>query len=126
MRFMMMVKATEESEAGVFPGQEFMAEMGKFTEELMKAGVVLMTDGLQPSSKGTRIKYSGGKRTVIDGPFTETKELIAGYALVQVNSKEEAMEVANRFVELHMKAGINGEVEIRPLFDPAEFCRAKP
>src|SRR6202047_672619 len=96
MRFMMIVKANKESEAGIMPSEELLSAMGKYNEELMKAGVLLDLSGLQPSSKGARIKFSGGKRTVIDGPFTETKELIAGYWIIQVKSREEAMEWARR------------------------------
>ena len=97
MRFMIIVKATKDSEAGVMPDEQLIAEMANYHEELQKAGALLDASGLQPSSKGWRIKYSGGKRTVIDGPFTETKELIAGYTLIQVKSKEEAVE---RFREM--------------------------
>src|SRR6202051_3173208 len=96
MRFMMIVKASQDSEAGKMPSEELLSAMGKYNEELMKAGVLLDLSGLQPSSKGARIKFSGGKRTVIDGPFTEAKELIAGYWLIQVTSKEEAIEWAKR------------------------------
>ncbi len=126
MRYMMMIKATKDYEAGIPLSPELMAGMGKLTEEMMKAGVLLASDGLQPSSKGTRIKYSSGKRTVIDGHFAETKELIGGYAILQAKSKEEAIELANRVVEVHVKAGIpEFEMEIRPLFDPADFGPAK-
>src|ERR1700681_787088 len=96
MKFMMIVKASKDSEAGVMPSEELLSAMGKYNEELMKAGVLLDLSGLQPSSKGARIKFSGGKRTVIDGPFAETKELIGGYWLIQVKSREEAMEWARR------------------------------
>src|SRR5258708_29696912 len=92
MKFMVIVKATKESEAGVLPGQQLLAEMGKFNEELVKAGVMLAGEGLQPSSKGARVRFSGAERTVIDGPFAETKELIAGFWLWQVRSMEEAVE----------------------------------
>ena len=92
MRFMVMVKATQDSEAGVMPSEELLTEMGKFNEELVKAGVMLAGEGLQPSSKGARVQFSGDKRTVIDGPFTETKELIAGFWIFQVKSMEEAIE----------------------------------
>src|SRR5207249_8101391 len=92
MRFMILVKASKESEAGVMPSEQLLAEMGKFNEELVKAGVLLAADGLHPSSKGKRVRFSGGKRTVIDGPFTEAKELIAGFWLWQVKSMEEAVE----------------------------------
>jgi hypothetical protein len=126
MRFMMMVKATKNSEAGLLPPSELLAAMAKLTEEMDKAGVLLAAGGLQPSSRGSRVKYSGGTRTVTDGPFTEAKELIAGFSLVQAKSKEEAIELANRFGDLHIQAGIaEFEVEIRPLFEPAEFGAAK-
>ena len=115
MRFMMLVKANEDSEAGVLPSKEELAEMGQFNEELLKAGVMLAGEGLQASSKGARVKYSGDKRTVIDGPFTEAKELIAGYWLIQVKSREEALEWASRvpFEE--------GEVEVRQVFETSDF-----
>jgi hypothetical protein len=115
MRFMMLVKATEESEAGVLPSKEELAEMGQFNEELLKAGVMLAGEGLQASSKGARVKYSGDKRTVTDGPFTEAKELIAGYWLIQVRSKDEAVEWASR-VPFR-----DGEVEIRQVFEASDF-----
>ena len=115
MRFMMLVKANEESEAGVLPSKEALAEMGQFNEELLKAGVMLAGEGLQASSKGARVKYSGDKRTVIDGPFTEAKELIAGYWLIQVRSKDEAVEWASR-VPFR-----DGEVEIRQVFEVSDF-----
>jgi len=115
MRFMILVKASEESEAGVMPTQEALAEMGRFNEELVKAGVMLAGDGLQASSKGARVRYEGSKRTVIDGPFAETKELIAGFWIIQVKSKEEAIEWIKRapFQE--------GEVEIRQVFEAEDF-----
>src|SRR5438309_2000890 len=96
MRFMMMVKANKDTEAGVMPNEKLIAAMMKYNEEMAKAGVLLDLSGLQPSAKGARIKFSGGRRTVVDGPFTETKELIAGYWLIQVKSKEEAIEWAKR------------------------------
>src|SRR3982750_650128 len=96
MRFMVIVKATKNSEAGVMPGAELLTAMGKFNEEMVKAGVMLAGEGLQPSSKGARVKFSGDKRTVGDGPFAETKELIAGFWLIQVKSKEEAIEWMKR------------------------------
>ena len=115
MRFMMIVKATKDSEAGVLPSEELLAEMGKYNEELVKAGVMLSGEGLQASSKGARVKFSGGKRTVIDGPFTETKELLAGYWLIQVKSLDEAIEWLKRapFQE--------GEIEIRQVFEADDF-----
>ena len=119
MRFMVMVKATPNSEAGVLPSEELLAEMGKFNEELVKAGVLLAGEGLQPSSKGARVKFSGGKRTVTDGPFTETKELIAGFWLIQVKSKEEAIEWVKRCP--NPMPGTESEIEIRQVFEAADF-----
>src|SRR5437879_9593454 len=101
MRFMVIVKANKDSEAGVMPGQKLLAEMGKYNEELVKAGVLLAAEGLHASSKGKRVRFSGGNRTVIDGPFTETKELVAGFSLWEVRSKEEAIEGAKRCTEPH-------------------------
>ena len=121
MRFMIIVKATKDSEAGVMPDPEekLFAQMASYHEELQKAGVLLDASGLQPSSKGWRIRYSGGKRTVIDGPFTETKELIAGYTLIQVKSREEAVEWARRFPNPYY--GRDGEIEVRQLFELDDF-----
>src|SRR3984957_10665112 len=110
MRFMMIVKANKDSEAGVMPSEELLSTMGKYNDELMKAGVLLDLAGLQPSSKGARIKFSGGKRTIVDGPFAESKELIAGYWIIQVKSREEAMEWAKRAPAPH--EGWEGEIEI--------------
>ncbi|MGB5080606.1 MAG: YciI family protein [Burkholderiales bacterium] len=120
MRFMMIVKATKDSEAGVMPSEKLIAEMAKYHEELQKAGVLLDASGLKPSSKGWRVKYAGAKRTVIDGPFTETKELIAGYTMIQVKSREEAMEWARRFPNPAVD-GREGEIEIRQLFELEDF-----
>jgi hypothetical protein len=120
MRFMMIVKANKDSEAGVMPDEKLIAAMTKYNEELTKAGVLLDLSGLHPSSKGARIKFSGGKRTVIDGPFAETKELIAGYWLIQVKSKEEAIEWAKRVPAPHGE-GAEGEIEIRQLFELDDF-----
>jgi hypothetical protein len=120
MRFMMIVKANKDSEAGVMPDEKLIAAMTKYNEELTKAGVLLDLAGLHPSSKGARIKFSGGKRTVIDGPFAETKELIAGYWLIQVKSKEEAIEWARRVPAPHGE-GAEGEIEIRQLFELDDF-----
>jgi hypothetical protein len=116
MRFMVIVKASEESEAGGLPDEKILSEMGKYNEELVKAGVMLAAEGLHPSSKGTRVKFSGGKRTVTDGPFSETKELIAGFWLWQVKSKEEAIEWLKR-------APFDGgmEIELRQVFEMEEF-----
>ncbi len=115
MRFMVIVKADKNSEAGVLPSQELLAAMGKFNEELAKAGVLLAAEGLQASSKGARVRFSGNKRTVIDGPFSETKELIAGFWLWQVRSKEEAIEWLKR------APFDNNEVEIRQVFEADDF-----
>ena len=117
MRYMMMIKATADSEAGRPPNPALMEGMGKLTEKMMKAGVVLLSEGLQPSSQGTRLKYSGGKRTVIDGPFAEAKELIGGFAIIEAKSKEEALALAHHVVEVHVEAGVpEFEMEVRPLF----------
>ena len=118
MRFMIMVKATKDSEAGVLPDEKLLTEMGKFNEELVQAGVMLAGEGLQPSSKGVRVKFSGNKRTVTDGPFAETKELIAGFWLWQVKSKEEAIEWVKRCPN-PMKG--ESEIEIRQLFEAEDF-----
>jgi hypothetical protein len=118
MRFIVMVKASPESEAGVLPSQELLTEMGKFNEELVKAGVMLEGEGLHPSSKGARVKFSGSKRTVIDGPFTEAKELVAGFWVWQVRSKEEAIEWAKRCPN---PTGADGELEIRQIFEADDF-----
>ena len=115
MRFMVLVKADKNSEAGVLPDQKMLAEMGKFNEELVKAGVMLAGEGLQASSKGARVRFSGGKKTVIDGPFTETKELVAGFWLWQVKSKEEAIEWLKR------APFEDTEVEIRQVFEAEDF-----
>jgi hypothetical protein len=117
---MIIVKGNKDTEAGVMPEEKLIAEMMAYHEQLMKAGVLLDASGLQPTSKGARIKYSGGKRTVIDGPFTESKELIAGYTLIQVKSREEAMEWARRFPNPHGE-GAEGEIEIRQLFELEDF-----
>jgi hypothetical protein len=115
---MVIVKANKDSEAGVPPGEELLTEMGKFNEELVKAGVLLDAAGLQPSSKGARVRFSGEKRTVIDGPFSETKELIAGFWLWQVKSMDEAIEWAKRIPN---PTGDEGEIEIRQLFEADDF-----
>jgi hypothetical protein len=119
MRFMILIKATKDSEAGKMPSQQLLAEMGKFNEELVKAGVMLAGEGLHPSSKGSRVRFSGNKqRTVIDGPFTETKELVAGFWLWQVKSKEEAIEWVKRCPNPHNE---EGEIEIRQVFEAEDF-----
>lgn len=115
MRFMMIVKADKNSEAGVLPSKELVAAMGKFNQEMIDAGVMLAGDGLHPTSKGARIKFSGGKSTVTDGPFTDAKDLISGFWVIQVKSKGEAIEWAKRvpFVE--------GEIEVRQVFEASDF-----
>src|SRR6195256_1152488 len=118
MRFIVIVKATKDSEAGVLPDKKILTEMGKYNEELVKAGVMLAGEGLQASSKGARIKFSGAKRTVVDGPFTETKELIAGFWLWQVKSKEEAIEWVKRCPN---PMGEESEIEIRQVFEAEDF-----
>ena len=118
MRFMIIVKATKDSEAGVMPSEQLLSEMGKFNEELAKAGVLLAAEGLQASSKGARVRFSGKKRTVIDGPFAETKELIAGYWLWKVKSKEEAIEWVKRCP--NPMPG-ESEIEIRQVFEAEDF-----
>jgi hypothetical protein len=115
---MVIVKATKDSEAGALPSKELLTAMGKYNEELVKAGIMLAGDGLKPSSKGKRVRFSGPKRSVIDGPFTETKELIAGYWMWQVRSMEEAVEWLKRCPNPHPQ---DTEVEIRPVFEAADF-----
>jgi hypothetical protein len=119
MRFMVMVKVTKESEAGVLPKPEEFAAMQKYNEELVKAGILLAAEGLAPTSKGARVKFSGDKRTVIDGPFTETKELIAGFSIIQVKSIEEAIEWVKRTPNIFPNG--QAEVEIRKLMDLEDF-----
>lgn len=121
MRFMVIVKATKESEAGVMPDETILAEMGKYNEELVKAGVMLAGDGLKASSHGFRVRYEGKKRTVIDGPFAETKELVAGYWILQTKTKEEVLEWVKR-------APFDGgfEVEVRPLHEAEDFAASDP
>jgi hypothetical protein len=115
---MILIKANADSEAGVMPSQEILTAMADYHQQLVKAGVLLDGNGLQPSSKGWRIEWSGGKRRMIDGPFTEAKELLAGYTIIQVKSKEEAMEWASRFPNPHNE---DGEIEIRQLFELDDF-----
>ena len=119
MKFMIMVKATKESEAGVMPDEKLLAEMGKYNEELAKAGVLLAGEGLQPSAKGARVRFSGDKRTVIDGPFAETKELVAGFWIIQVRSREEAIEWVKRVPNPF--PGTESEIEIRQVFEAEDF-----
>ena len=118
MRFMILVKATKDSEAGTMPDPKMLEAMGKFNEELVKAGVMLAGEGLQPSSKGARVRFSGSKRTVIDGPFAETKELVAGFWLLQVKSKEEAIEWVKRCPNPML---VDSEIEIRQVFEAEDF-----
>jgi len=116
MRFMLLVKADKDSEAGIMPDQKLLTDMGKYNDELVKAGVMLAGEGLHPSSKGARVKFSGGKRTVVDGPFAEAKELVAGFWLIQVKSKQEAIEWVKR-VPFTGEA----EIEIRQVFEAEDF-----
>jgi hypothetical protein len=118
MRVMVIIKATKDSEAGMMPSQQLLTEMGNFNDELVKAGVMLAGEGLHPSSKGKRMRWSGGKKFVIDGPFAETKELIAGFWLWQVKSMDEAMEWVKRIPNPHND---DGDVEIRPVFEMDDF-----
>ena len=116
MRFMIIVKATADTEAGIMPPESLFAEMAAYHEQLARAGVLLDANGLQPTSRGWRIRYTGGKRQVIDGPFTESKELIAGYTLIQVRSREEALEWARRFPAPHGE-DVEAEIEVRQLYE---------
>jgi hypothetical protein len=120
MRFMIIVKANQDSEAGVLPEEKLLADMAAYHEALAKAGMLVDGSGLQPSAKGWRIKYSGGKRTVIDGPFAETKELVAGYTLIQAKSREEALEWTKRFPN-PAGGGKECEIEVRQLFELEDF-----
>lgn len=119
MRFMILVKADKNSEAGVLPSEELLVAMGKYNEELIKAGVMVAGEGLQPSSKGARVRFSGDKRTVIDGPFPETKELLAGFWIFNVKSKEEAIEWVKRAP--NPMPGTESEIEIRQIFEEEDF-----
>ena len=119
MRFMVIVKASKDSEAGVMPSEELLLAMGKFNEEMVKAGIMLAGDGLKPSSNGVRIKFEGKNRSVVDGPFAETKELIAGYWIINVKNIEEAIEWMKRCPDPHNDGG---ELEIRPLFELSDFA----
>jgi hypothetical protein len=120
MRFMIIVKATKDSEAGVRPTEELFAAMADYHEQRVTAGVLLDASGLHPTSKGWRFKYSGGKRTLVDGPFTEAKELVAGYTIIQVKSREEAIEWTRRFPNPSID-GKDGEIEVRQLFELEDF-----
>ena len=119
MRFMIIIKASQDSEAGVMPSEELLTAMGNYNEELAKAGILLAGEGLHPSSKGARVRFSGDKRTVIDGPFAETKELIAGFWLWQVKSKEEAIDWVKRCP--NPMPGTDAEIEIRQVFEMEDF-----
>jgi hypothetical protein len=119
MRVMVMVKATKNSEAGVMPSEKLLADMGKFNEQLVNAGIMLAGDGLHPSSKGKRVRFAAGKKTVLDGPFTETKELVAGFWIWQVKSMEEAVEWVRRCPD--PMPGEESEIEIRPVFEAEDF-----
>jgi hypothetical protein len=123
MKVMVLVKASKDSEAGVMPGERLLAEMGKFNEELVKAGVMVAAEGLQPSSKGKRVRFSGATRTVIDGPFAETKELLAGFWVWEVQSMDEALQWARRCPNPYNQ---DGEIEIRPVFTPEDFAACDP
>src|SRR5688572_28671761 len=124
MRVMVIVKATKNSEAGVLPSEKLLADMGKYNEELVKAGVMLAGEGLQPSSKGDRVRFSGDKRIVTDGPFPETKELVAGFSIWQVRSKQEAIEWVKRCPNpMH---GKESEIEIRQIFEADDFAASDP
>jgi hypothetical protein len=118
MRFMVIIKANAQSEAGEMPSERLLTEMGKYNEELVKAGVLLAGEGLHPSSKGARVRFSGSKRTVVDGPFAETEQLVAGFWLIQVNSREEAIEWVKRIPN---PDGGDSEVEIRQVFEADDF-----
>ncbi len=122
MRVIVFVKATKSSEAGVMPSEQLLAEMGRFNEELVKAGIMQAGEGLHPSSRGKRVRFAGGKKTVIDGPFAETKELVAGFWIWQVASMDEALEWALRCP--HPMPGEEGELEIRPIFEAEDFGEA--
>lgn len=120
MRFMILVKATPQSEAGAMPEDKLLATMATYHEQLAQAGVLLDASGLQPSAKGWRIRYAGGRRTLVDGPFAETKELIAGYTVIQVKSREAALEWTRRFPAPHGESA-EGEIEVRQLFELDDF-----
>jgi PhnB protein len=119
MRFLIIRKADEETEAGMMPSEELIAAMGAYNEEMVKAGVMRSGDGLKPSSRGARVKFSGGRPTVIDGPFAETKELVAGFSIIEVASKEEAIEWVRRWPAIDGHGNV--EIEIRPLYELADF-----
>jgi hypothetical protein len=118
MRYMMMIKATRDYETGAPPKEAVMAGMAQLSQEMAEAGVLLLSAGLQPSAQGALLRCTDGKLTVLDGPFAETKELIGGFAILEAKSKREAIELAKRAVDVHTKAGVDIELEVRPLFDP--------
>jgi hypothetical protein len=124
MKVMVMVKATADSEAGIMPSEQLLAEMGRYNEELVKAGVMLAGEGLHPSAKGVRVRFSGSDRTVTDGPFAETKELVAGFWIWRVESMDEAIAWIKRCP--NPMPGTDSEIEIRPLFDPEDFAPSDP
>ena len=124
MRFMILVKATRETERGVMPGEALIASMAEFHEQLAKAGVLLDASGLQPSAKGWRVRYSGDRRSVLDGPFVEAKELVAGYTLIQTRSRDEALEWARRFPNPAVDGGV-AEIEVRQLYELDDFGTSK-
>jgi hypothetical protein len=128
MRFMVMVKADKDYEAGLPPKPELLAAIGKLSQDMVKAGVLLETGGLLPSTRGARVRASGGKLSVTDGPFTETKELVGGYAIVQAQSRDEAVELGKQFMEVHVTvlgSSYDGECEIRQLFDGADCAQGR-
>jgi len=121
MRFMMLIKANQDFEAGVPPPPELVVAMGTLAEEMIERGILLSAEGMKPSSHGTRIRHADGRRSVIDGPFTETKELIGGFSIVDVGSKQEAIELAQRVARIHTECGVGEfEIEVRPLFEHGE------
>lgn len=127
MRFMMMVKADPDYEAGRPPAPELMGAIGRLSEEMAKAGILIEQGGLLPSARGAKVRASGGKLTVVDGPFSEAKELVGGYAILQVRSREEAIELGKRFMKVHadvLGPAYDGELEIRQMFDPSDFAPA--
>lgn len=124
MRFMIIVKATKDSEAGVMPEEKLIAEMAAYHEELAAAGALIDASGLHPSGKGWRVRYSGGKRTVIDGPFPGTKDLVAGYTIIRAKSREEALQWTKRFPNPAVDGG-EGEIEVRPLYELEDFVKGK-
>jgi hypothetical protein len=124
MRFMMLIKANEDFEAGIPPCPELIVAMGTLAEEMTERGVLVSAEGMKPSSHGTRVRHANGQRSVIDGPFTETKELIGGFSIVDVASKQEAIELAQRVVRIHAECGVDElEIEVRPLFEQGECAQ---